>query len=294
MAITTLSVFALSVATPAIALADTVDTAAATNHNDSVTAAETKEALREVPGILGSSDQVAIKTDADSAILANTAGTTVDVPKDAEQGVTFGATDGPKIEVELPSAEDAGAAKTVTPGVVAYDSGDGSANAVQATEDGSVRMLTVIDNPSAPTSYDYKVTVPDGGSIQLTEYGGAVVVDTNGEPIFAVGEPWASDANANPVVTWFTTDGETLTQHVRHDVSGVVYPVTADPFWSRLGNYFGCILGAGVPLGAAVVIASMPATWYSLTAASSSPRTQTTIGKYIIWVKNRCSAFIRS
>jgi len=33
------------------------------------------------------------------------------------------------------------------------------------------------------------------------------------------------------VKTYFTTDAATLTQHVEHNVEGVVYPVTADPYW---------------------------------------------------------------
>lgn len=141
-----LAVFAFSLVAPitAAAMADDV----ATNHNNAVTASETQAALADTAGILGASDQVVAKTDADSAIVATNGGATVDVPKDPEHGVTFGAESGTKIEIDLPSAEAAGNAKAVAPGVVAYDSGNGSANAVQATEDGGVRMLTVIDNPT--------------------------------------------------------------------------------------------------------------------------------------------------
>ncbi len=287
-----LLVFAFSLVTPITAAAMTDDSS--TNHNDAVTATETKTALADTASILGASDQIVVKTDADSAMLASTAGTTVDVPKDPEQGVTFGAQTDTTIEIGLPNAEAAGVAKMIAPGVVAYDSGNGSANAVQATEDGGVRMLTVIDNPNAPTEYEYKVTVPDDGYIALTEDGGAAVFTAQGEPLYVVSAPWAKDAEDKMVRTWFTTDGKTLVQHVEHNVAGVVYPVTADPFWNRLGNYLGCILGAGVPMGTALVIAAMPATWYSLTAASSGARAQTTMGKYIIWVKDRCAAFIRS
>lgn len=231
MVVATLSALTLSVVSPVVVLASSGEDVAVTNHNNDVTAGETKQALQSVPGILGSSDQVATSTDGDSAIVATTAGSVVDVPKDLEQGVTFGATSGPKLEIELPNADQAGAAKQVAPGVVAYDSGNGSANAVQATEDGGVRMLTVIDNSNAPTTYDYKVTVPNGGRIELIEDGGAIVVDGNGELLSAVSAPWAKDANGAAVTTYFETDGQTLTQHVQHNVPGVVYPVTADPAW---------------------------------------------------------------
>jgi len=228
VAISLVAALLLTAASPVVAMA-LPDPIAPTDHNNSVTATETQDALQDVPGILNSSDQVAATTDGDSAMVATAAGTTVDMPKDPEQGVSFGATTGPKLDVQLPNADIAGVAKQVAPGVVAYDSGNGSASAVQANQDGSVRMLTVIDNPNAPTTYDYKVTVPNGGHIELTPDGGALVLDANGQPLSSVSAPWAKDAVGKQIRTWFSTDGQTLTQHVRHNVRGVVYPVTADP-----------------------------------------------------------------
>lgn len=98
-------------------------------------------------------------------------------------------------------------------------------------------MLTIIDNPNAPTEYDYKVTVPSGGHIGLTEDGGAVVLDNTGEVLASVAAPWAKDANDSPIRTFFTTNGSVLIQHIEHNVSNVVYPVTADPkiSWSWHG-----------------------------------------------------------
>lgn len=197
-----------------------------------VTEGEVANVLRQNnQAVLASSDQVAASSDADSAMATNVNGTMVDAPKDASEGVTFGAESGLKLDVTLPNAEAAGDGRQIAPGVVAYDSGNGSANAVQSDENGGVRMLTIIDNPHAPTAYDYDVTVPGGGSIQLTAEGGAVVYDAAGQAVSAVDTPWAKDATGKSVATWFTTDGTTLTQHVQHNVPGVVYPVSADPFW---------------------------------------------------------------
>ncbi len=50
--------------------------------------------------------------------------------------------------------------------------------------------------------------------------------------------PWAKDAEGKELKTWFTTDGLTLTQHVEHNVKGVVYPVTADPWWQGRCNQY--------------------------------------------------------
>jgi hypothetical protein len=217
--------FVLSLATPLVVLAEELP---ASNHNDAVTATETKAALLDMPGILGGSDQVVTKSDADSAIVTTNGDTSVDVPKDPEQGVTFGAADGPKLEVALPNADQAGNAKQVAPGVVAYDSGNGSANAVQANEDGSVRMLTIIDNPSAPTEYRYVFDVANG-SLTFSEDGGVFALDEEGQIVGALESPWAKDANGEALPTWYTVDGLVLTQYVDHGGPGVAYPVVADP-----------------------------------------------------------------
>jgi hypothetical protein len=249
----TLSTALLPISVEALASAP-----ATTNKDASVQASEVANALAKTDGVLGSSDQTKTTSDSDSAIKAATAGASVDIPKDASDGVTIGSTDGttPAIDISLPNANKAKDAVTVAPGTVAYAGNNGSANAVQATEDGGVRMLTVIDNPNAPTAYDYKVTVPNGGSIQLLEDGSAVILDGQGQPIMAVATPWAKDANGTPIKTYFTTDGQTLTQHIEHRAAGVVYPVSADPFWMApwairalircgVGGYIGWIGSGG-------------------------------------------------
>lgn len=208
-----------------------------TNRNRQVTKSEVRESLAGTQGVLEGSDQVRAMQDSDSAATAQIGGTLVDVPKDAKRGVIFGAAEGTKLDIELPNANQAGEGSQVAPGVVAYDANNGSSNAVQATEDGSVRMMTVIDNPDAPTAYDYKITVPQGGSVQLSLSGGAVILNSEGLLLSVVDAPWAKDANSKAVETWFSTDGQTLTQHVKHNIPGLAYPVTADPrvSWSWHG-----------------------------------------------------------
>ena len=199
----------------------------------SVSGGEVKEALADVSGLLALSDQVKTTSDSDSAVKAVIAGAVVDIPKDPSEGVTFAANNGPVLDIKLPNADDAAAAKPVAPGVVAYPAGNGSANAVQATEDGGVKMLTVIDSPTAPTAYDYDISMPSGGLVQLTAEGGAVVVGNNGQVAATVDKPWAKDANGKILATYFMTNGTTLTQFVEHNVEGVAYPVTADPWFKR-------------------------------------------------------------
>lgn len=227
-----LSVVAAMLCTTIAPLTALAQPPTATNNDTTVSNTEVAQALRNTDGVLGASDQTKATTDSDSAIKAATAGATVDIPKDASDGVTLAGMEGPAIiDIALPNAHAAKDAQQVAPGVVAYAGTNGSANAVQATEDGAVRMLTVIDNPHAPTAYDYNVTIPNGGRIELGPDGSAAVTDTTGQVLATVATPWAKDVNGTPIQTYFTTDGLTLTQHILHNVPGVVYPVTGDPAW---------------------------------------------------------------
>jgi len=265
--------------------------------DNNVTATDVATAVQDT-GLTAQSNDVHTTSDANSAAVSTTDGTTVDVPKDAADGVGITSNDGATLTVTPPVADASGTGKVVADGVVAYPSKDGSATAVQATDNGGVRMLTVIDNADAPTRYPYNVSVPDGGSIKLNDDGSAVVFDGSGQPIASVAPPWATDANGNAVPTHFevNADGTTLTQVIDHNANGVAYPVTADPFWSTLWSFVGCITGVGAPIGMAFVIAALPATWPAIFgwAANQSANGDRAIITYVTKVHNACRRFMRS
>ena len=236
-----------------------------------VTAGEVESALTHANDILASSSQTHTTSDSNTALKSAVGGATVTVPKNASSGLTLGATDGTQLNVQLPNASQASSATQVANGVVAYAGTNGSANAVQTTSDGGVRMLTVIDNQSAPTTYDYKITVPHGGTIKLFPDNSGVILNSSGRAVAFIAIPWATDATGKHIQTYFTTDGTTLIQHILHNVPGVMYPVTADPnvYWSWWGvtiyinqgtvNRISGLLatGAGImSVGAAVVSSS--------------------------------------
>jgi len=221
------TMFASAVFPSALAYAAAANTPASTG----VPAQDIASALEHVRSKLDIAALTTATGDSHAALKSAVGGATLTAPNDARNGVSLNAPNsGPAVNVQLPNASQDGNAQQIGSGVVAYAGTNGSANAVQATQDG-VRLLTVIDNPSAPTAYDYKITVPDGGKIELTTNGGAVVLDKHGKLIADIATPWATDATGKAITTYFTTDGQTLTQHIEHNVPGVVYPVTADPWW---------------------------------------------------------------
>ena len=179
-----------------------------------VTASEATAALAEVPGLL--TDTVTRSTRAPGEAITTGA---VDTPVHADDGIEFGS-----LTIDLPGAGDANPAVRVNAGTAVYPSDGSYATAVQATPDGGVRALVVIDNADAPTEYRFPMAGathltanPDGG---LTVWNGTTIVAT-------VAAPWATDANGAPVTTRYRIDGSTIVQTVHHH--GAAYPIVADP-----------------------------------------------------------------
>jgi hypothetical protein len=233
------TLFASALFPTAAAFAASSAAAANTAAGTEVPAQDIASALDHAQSKLAIPPAANTTSDSRAALKAAAGGATVTAPNDASNGVELGApNNGPVLNVQLPNARQDGNAEKVGNGVVAYAGANGSANAVRATADGGVQLLTIIDSPDAPTSYDYKISVPNGGTIELTKTGGASVLNTKGTVIASVAAPWATDAAGKTITTYFTTDGQTLTQHIEHNVSGVVYPVTADPWLSWGWNLY--------------------------------------------------------
>lgn len=200
------------------------------NNSDRVSKKEVKNAVRSLSGLTDDSDSVVVQKDEDSAMILDTDFFDADIPKSADDAVEI-EVGNYELDVILPASQNTAQAKKVAKGVVAYPSSSGFANAVQAHEDGGVRMLTIIDTDTAPTEYVYDIDLPEGGIVELDDDGGAMIIDEDDNIVAIIEEPWAKDANEDLVETWFTTDGRTLIQHVNHIKEGVAYPVVADPAW---------------------------------------------------------------
>ena len=110
---------------------------------------------------------------------------------------------------------------------------EGHAQYVQSHEEG-VRLLSVLDDAQAKTSFSYEFTSEETDlDFELQDGGAYLVLDDTGIPVGTISEPWAMDANQNPVPTWYEFAGDTLTQVVDTSaVSPSAYPVVADPNWT--------------------------------------------------------------
>jgi hypothetical protein len=198
---------------------------------------EIKSALQGIDGLLSESSEVNLKSDNDSAGIVKTNNSTIDIPKNPDEPVNIkaGTT---SINISLPELEGAKEGKVIAKGVVAYASESDFSNTVQANNDGSVRMTTIIDNSDAPTEYEYKIGVKGEFVLKeaVNEDGGKGVIVFNKDQskiISIISPPWAKDANGKDVKTYFKIRNNKLIQVVEHKVSGIAYPVVADPVIGR-------------------------------------------------------------
>jgi hypothetical protein len=92
---------------------------------------------------------------------------------------------------------------------------------------GGVRLMVIINGADAPSSYEFPLSIPEGGSISSSTDGGYEVLNSDGSVAITVLPPWARDANDNLISSSYTLDGSTLVLHV--DFGSATFPVVADP-----------------------------------------------------------------
>lgn len=157
---------------------------------------------------------------------------TVSVRKNPKDGVSVSnkKLGGALVHVDLPYADRAGEASSVSQGVVSYDNKNGSSTIPVAKNDGSLQMVTKIDNRDAPTEYKYVMGVPQGTKLVHQKDGSVLILDNNGKMVSAMSKPWAVDAQGTPVNTKYVIQGNELIQVIDHTSQDYMYPIVADPW----------------------------------------------------------------
>jgi hypothetical protein len=106
----------------------------------------------------------------------------------------------PSVAITLPVS--ANASDHVDEGLVVLSDNESSSIVPVKFEDGSVAIHAVINDASAPTTYQYEFDMNAGSTLVVDEESGAVAaVNSEGGADFFVAAPWATDANGNPVPT---------------------------------------------------------------------------------------------
>jgi hypothetical protein len=208
--------------------------------DDGVVATETGEAL-EVAGSLVA--DAAPLSDIGDGFVAVVAGSEVELPSDPAEPLVLDGAAG-EVAVDLPVVAGLDDGVVDDSGAVVYESDTSPVSlAAQATENGGMQVLVVIDGPDAPTEYRFDMTVPAGSVLLPSTDGGAVVVDAEGLVVAVVAPAWAVDANGQPVPSYYRIDGTTLVQVIDHH--GAAYPVVGDPCWSCIVNVVVNVVAVG-------------------------------------------------
>ncbi|MFC7431489.1 MULTISPECIES: hypothetical protein [unclassified Agrococcus] len=133
-------------------------------------------------------------------------------------------------EVTVGIADSTSEPSSSSDGYAVFATGDDASTVVLPQRDGGAQLIDVIDGATAPTSFEYQLTVPEGASVEIEPVAGGVIVsDAAGAFVAGVAPPWAVDAVGSELATHFELAGSTLTQVVAHVGPETVYPVAADP-----------------------------------------------------------------
>lgn len=132
------------------------------------------------------------------------------------------------IEVTLPVSS--GAETTTEGGLVELSDNASSSIIPVVLDDGSVAIHAVLNDETAPTTYDYTFALPQGATFEiLADNGGAIAINTDGTPALFIAPPWATDSEGASVATHYSVSGDTITQHIMVNAD-TAFPVVADPW----------------------------------------------------------------
>lgn len=134
------------------------------------------------------------------------------------------------LAVELLAAQDAVKVSVSSEGVEVIDNGDGSLTVPLSHSDGSLKIVTVIETPDAPTTYAGDVELPADAVLTAVEGGALLATGQDEKFVFGVAPAWAYDAAGVAVPTHYVIQGSTIIQVVDHGSGEYQYPISADPW----------------------------------------------------------------
>lgn len=155
-------------------------------------------------------------------------GAELTLPADGGEQLTIETEDGAEFQLGLPTDVDGVEAGVAEDGSVVYKTTEAVDVVAQVIDDG-VRIMSVISDGSAPSTYDYEID----GLTPVLQVDGSVFLfeptEPATEPVGIIDAPWAKDARGNDVPTQYVVEGTTVVQVVDHLSGDYAYPIVADP-----------------------------------------------------------------
>lgn len=163
------------------------------------------------------------------AMNADFGAAAVNFPVDPKNGIAITSKGMRSLKVSLPFAGLSEDASQVSPGVVSYDNKNGSITAPILKQNGSLQIVTILKDSSAPQRYEYALSMLPGERLEKQQSGAVVMKAADGQIVGEIAAPWAKDATGAGVSTKYEISGNKLTQVVEHVGKNNKYPIVADP-----------------------------------------------------------------
>ncbi|MDH6181579.1 hypothetical protein M2152_001761 [Microbacteriaceae bacterium SG_E_30_P1] len=165
-----------------------------------------------------------------TSVQVDTAGVAIELPADPSEPVVLATDVGTEVTVGLPVSGEGTSQLKPEDSAVVHDSGDGSEIIPLVREDGTLQILSVLDDERSPTAFSYPISATAAVALVEIPGGGVAAIDDAGDAVIEIEAPWALDSRGRDVPTRFAIDGMTLTQTI--DTSSLTpddFPVVADP-----------------------------------------------------------------
>ncbi len=192
-------------------------------------AADVVTALDAAGSLVDGTEELDLAVDSGSAVSLNAGLVELSISERSIDELTVEGAGGFTLDIGLPPAGGDAELSLEDGMAVVTSGGEESSTIVQATAVGP-RVMTVIDSPTAPTSYDFEQHLPPGAYAELLADGSIEVRDVEGDLLAQIAAPWAVDATGASVPVRYELLGSTVRMHVQH-LQGHAYPVVADPWW---------------------------------------------------------------
>lgn len=152
----------------------------------------------------------------------------------ARDGVWAPTRDGQRIHIAIAGTAEERHATIVRPSLRVFLGVDADTDVMAQTTGTGVRFVTVIHGPGAPMEFRFPLRMADGLSLDQAPSGGYDVVhDRYGATVGRFYSPWGFDSLYRPVKAEYHLEGTTIVMTVRHRDADPLYPVVADPHYSR-------------------------------------------------------------
>jgi sugar lactone lactonase YvrE len=153
--------------------------------------------------------------------------TEVGIPQELGDGITL---PGPGVTIELAGAPEGRTASVVDQSVAFLPNVATDTDLVIAPTPTGVETLTHLRSADAPLTQTFDLQLPSGANLQVTEDGGAAVLDKDGNTLISVSAPTAIDAAGEDVPVSLGVKGNSLILATSPDAS-TEFPVLVDPLY---------------------------------------------------------------